>query len=195
MAVTSHTFVVGIRHDKCQMFGLEMDGMALIINFPLTPAISQNPNDLGVVEVLVKPIKRLRRDMSKTIVTIDRLRTKVDQYAPHSDFLKDVGGEIGEEFSHHTHRRWMRWLAQCPPSLSHNCLAEKVIRVVKTLLLNERLVFANDAEPIGGPLIDEPRDIIIWGRVLARPTLLVGNFCLLPDIRGRTENASGDGTE
>ena len=161
---------------KGQMFGLEMDCIALIINFPLTPAISQNLNDLGVVGVLVKPIKRLRRDVVKTIVTIDRLRTEVDQYAPHLDFLKDVGGEIGVEFSHHTHRRWMRWLAQCPPSLSRNCLAEKVIRVVKTLLLNERSVLANDAEPIGGSLIDEQRDIIIWGRVLARPTPLGRQF-------------------
>ena len=64
--------------DKGQMFGLEMDCMALTVNFPLTPAISQDPNDLGVVGVLVKPIKRLRGDMGKTIIAIDRLRTEVD---------------------------------------------------------------------------------------------------------------------
>ena len=61
---------------KGQMFGLEMDCMALIINFPLTPAISQNPNDLRVVGVLVKLIKWLRRDVVKTIITIDRLALK-----------------------------------------------------------------------------------------------------------------------
>ena len=48
---------------KGQMFGLEMDRMALTIDFPLIPAISQDPNNLGVVGVLVKPIKQLRRDM------------------------------------------------------------------------------------------------------------------------------------
>ena len=49
---------------KGQMLGLEMDRMTRTIDFPLTPTISQDPNNLGVVGVLVKPIKRLRRDMS-----------------------------------------------------------------------------------------------------------------------------------
>ena len=94
--------------DKGQMLGLEVDGMALAVEFPLTPAISQDPNDLGVVGVLVKPIKRLRGDMVKIIIVIDRLRTEVDQHTPYSNLLDDVGGEIGVEFSHHTHRSWMR---------------------------------------------------------------------------------------
>ena len=33
--------------DLSQMFGLEVDGMALAVEFPLTPPISQYPNDLG----------------------------------------------------------------------------------------------------------------------------------------------------
>ena len=111
--------------DKGQMFGLEVDGMALTVEFPLTPAISQNLNDFGVVGVLVKPIKRLRGDMIQTIIAIDRLRTEVDQCSPHPNFLDDVGGEIGVEFWHHTHRRWMRWLEKCPPSLGRNRLAKK----------------------------------------------------------------------
>ena len=49
--------------DKGQVLGLEVDCMALTIELPLAPAISQYPNDLGLVGVLVKPIKRLRRDM------------------------------------------------------------------------------------------------------------------------------------
>ena len=49
--------------DKGQVLGLEVDCMALTIELPLALAISQYPNDLGVVGVLVKPIKRLRRDM------------------------------------------------------------------------------------------------------------------------------------
>ena len=90
--------------DIGQMLGLEVDGMALTIEFPLTPAISQDPNDLGVVGALVKPIKRLRGDMVKIIIVIDRICTEVDQHPPHLNFLNDVGGEIGVEFSHHTHR-------------------------------------------------------------------------------------------
>ena len=154
------------------MFGLKMNGVALTIEFPLTPAISQHPNDLGVVGVLVKPIKRFRGDIGKTIIAIDRLRTEVDQYSPHSNFLKDVGGDIGVEFSHHTHRSWMRWLAKRSPSLSRNCFAEKVVRVMKTLFLDKRTVLSDGAEPIGGTLVHELLDIIIWGRVLTSPTPL-----------------------
>ena len=64
--------------DIGQMFGLEVDGMALTVEFPLTPPISQGPNDLEVVGWLVKQIKRLREDMIQIIVAIDRLRTEVD---------------------------------------------------------------------------------------------------------------------
>ena len=45
--------------DIGQMLGLEVDGMAFIVEFPLTPPICQDPNDLRVVGSLVKPIKRL----------------------------------------------------------------------------------------------------------------------------------------
>ena len=134
--------------DIGQMFGLEVDGMALTVEFPLTPAISQDPNDLGVVGALVKPIKRLRGDMVKIIIMVDRLLTEVDQHTPHTNLLDDVGGEIGVEFSHHTHRSWM----SCWQSSRHP--------------------FAAGAEPIGGTLIDEARYIIIGGRILTRPTPL-----------------------
>ena len=79
--------------------------------------------------------------MIQTIIAIDRLRTEVDQYSPHSNLLDDVGGEIGVEFSHHTHHRWMRWLAKCPPPLGRDGLREKIIRVVETLfLMKERFL-------------------------------------------------------
>ena len=158
--------------DKGQTFGLEVNGMTLTVEFPLTPAISQNPNDFGLVGALVKPIKRLQGDMIQIIIMIDRLRTEVDQYTPHSNLFDNVGGEIGVEFSHHTHRSWMRWLAKCSPSLSHNSFAEEVVRVMKPLLLDKRSVLADGVEPIGGTLVHEPRDIIIWGRVLTSPTPL-----------------------
>ena len=80
--------------DIVQVLGLELDSMALAVEFPLTPAISQDPNDLGIVEELIKPIKRLRGDMVKIIIVIDRLRTEVGQHTPHSNLLDDVGGEI-----------------------------------------------------------------------------------------------------
>ena len=97
--------------DTGQMLGLEVDGVALIVEFPLTPSIFQDPNDLGVVGSLVKPIKWLRGDMIKIIKMVDRILTEVDQHTPHANLLDDVGGEVGIEFSHHTHRSWMRWLA------------------------------------------------------------------------------------
>ena len=56
--------------DIGQMLGLEVDDMTLTVEFPLTPAISQDPNDLGVVGALVKPIKRLRGDMVKIIIVM-----------------------------------------------------------------------------------------------------------------------------
>ena len=64
--------------DIGQMLGLEVDDMALTVKFPLTPSISQDSNDLRLVETLVKSIKRLRGDMIKIIIVIDRLHTEVD---------------------------------------------------------------------------------------------------------------------
>ena len=173
--------------DKSQILGLEVDDMALIVEFPLTPPVCQDPNDLGVIGSLVKSIKRLRGDMIQIIEVVDRLRTKVDQHTPHSNLLDDVGGEVGVEFSHHTHHSRMRWLAKCSPSLGCNSLAEEVVRVMETLSLNKRSVLADGAEPIDGTLVNEPRDIEIRGwSSLARPRL-VGNFCLLLDIGGSTK--------
>ena len=57
--------------DKGQVFGLEVECMALTVEFPLIPPISQDPNDLGVVGALIKQIKRLRGDMIKIIIVID----------------------------------------------------------------------------------------------------------------------------
>ena len=156
--------------DIRQMLGLEVDGVALIVEFPLTLPVCQDLNDLGVIGSLVKSIKRLRGDMIKIIKVVDRLRTKVYQHTPHPDLLDDVGGEVGVEFSHHTHRSWMRWLEKCPSSLGRNSLAEEVVRVMETLFFNKRSVLVEGAEPIGGTLFNEPRDIEIRGRVLTGPT-------------------------
>ena len=158
--------------DKCQMLGLEVDDMDLIVEFPLTPPVCQDPNDLEVIGSLVKSIKRLRGDMIKIIKVVDQLRTEVDQHTPHANLLDDVGGEVGVEFSHHTHRSWMRWLAKCPPSLGRNSIAEEVVRVMETLFLNKRSILPDGAEPIGNTLVNEPRYIKIGGRILTGPTPL-----------------------
>ena len=157
--------------DIGQILGLKVDGVALIVEFPLTPPFCQDPNDHGVIGSLVTSIERFRGDMIKIIKVVDRLRNEVYQHTPHPDLLDDVGGEVGVEFSHHTHRSWMRWLAKCPPSLGRNSLAEKVVRVMETLFLNKRSVLADGAEPIGGTLVNKPRDIEIRGRVFTGLTL------------------------
>ena len=167
--------------DIGQMLGLEVDGVPIIVELPLTLSVSQDPNDLGVIKRLVEPIERLRGDRIKIIKVVDRFRTEVYQHTPHPDLLDDVGGEVGVEFSHHTHRSWMRWLAKRPPSLGRNSLAEEVARVMETLLFNKRPILADGAEPIGSTLVDKPRYIEIWGRILTGPT----PFCrqLLPLTR------------
>ena len=167
--------------DICQMLGLEVDGVSLIVELPLTPPVCQDPNDLGVIGSLVKPIERLRGDMIKIIKVVDRLRTEVYQHTSHPDLLDDLGGEVGIEFSHHTHRSWMRWLAKRLSSLGRNSFAEEVVRVMETLFFNKRPILADGSEPIDGTLIDKSRYIKIWGRILTGLT----PFCrqLLPLTR------------
>ena len=96
--------------DIGQMLGLEVYGVPVIVELPLTPPVGQDLNDLGVIGPLVEPIKRLRGDRVKIIKLVDRLRAEVYQHTPHPDLLDDVGGEVGVEFSYHTHRSWTRWL-------------------------------------------------------------------------------------
>ena len=169
--------------DIGQMLGLEVDGVPIIIELPLTPPVCQDPNDLGVIGPLVEPIERLRGDRIKIIKLVDRLRAEVYQHTPHPNFLDDVGGEVGIEFSHHTHRSWTRWLAKSPPSLGRNSLVEEVIGVVETLFFYKGSVLADGVEPIGGTFVDKPRDIESRSWVLIGPTLFSGQ--LFPLTRHR----------
>ena len=93
-----------------QMFGLEVHGVPFTIELPLTPPVSQDLEDLRVVGPLIEPIKRLRWDRIKIIELVDRLRAEAYQHSMHPDLFYDMGGEVGKEFSHHTHRSWTRWL-------------------------------------------------------------------------------------
>ena len=59
--------------DIGQMLGLEVDGVPLIVELPLTPPVCQDPNDLGVIRLLIEPIERIRGNMIKIIKVVDRL--------------------------------------------------------------------------------------------------------------------------
>ena len=131
--------------DIGQMLGLEVDGMPIIVELPLTPPVCQNPNDLGVIGPLVEPIKRLRGDRIKIIKLVDRVRAEVYQHTPYPDFLDDVGGEVGVEFSHHTHRSWTRWLAKRPPSLSRNRLSKEIVGIMEALFFDKGPVLTDGA--------------------------------------------------
>ena len=152
------------------MLGLEVDGVALIVEFPVTPPICQDPNDLGVVESLVKSIERLRGDMIKIIKVVDRLRAEVYQHTPHPDLLDDVGGEVGVEFSHHTHRNWIRWLAKCSPSLGRNSLTEEVVRVMETIFLIKYWFLQMVPNRSAAPSLTNCVTSKLRGRVLTGPT-------------------------
>ena len=164
------------------MLCLEVYGVPVIIELPLTPPVGQDPNDLGVIGPLVESIERLRGDRIKIIKLVDRLRAEVYQHTPHPDLLDDLGGEVGVEFSYHTHCSWTRRLAKCPPSLSRNSLSKEIVGWQKPFsLIKDRLlhmVWNRLAAPSLTHLVASKfRD----GSPLARPRL-VGNFCLLPDI-------------
>ena len=174
--------------DIGQMLGIEEDNMALTVEFPLTLSISQDSNDFGVVGSLVKPIKRLRGDMIQIIIAIERLRTEVDKHTPYSNLLDDVGGEVGVEFSHHTHRSWMRWLTKCPPSLGRNCLAEKISGWWKPFsLMKERFLQMVPNRSAAPSLTNRVTSKFGVGSSMARP-YFVGNFYLFPYIGERTQN-------
>ena len=51
--------------------------MPFTIEFPLTLPVGQDPNDLRVVGLCMKPIKGLRGNRVKVIMLVDGLRTEV----------------------------------------------------------------------------------------------------------------------
>ena len=60
-----------------QMFGLEVHDVPFVIELPLTLPVSQDLEDLRVVEPLIEPIKRLMGDWVKIIELVDRLGAEV----------------------------------------------------------------------------------------------------------------------
>ena len=125
--------------------------------------------------------------MIQIIVAIDQLRTEVDQHTPHSNLLDDVGGEVGIEFSHHTHHSWMRWLAKCPPSLAAIVLRKKSSGWWKPFsLMKERFLQMVPNRSAAPSLTNRVTSKFWVGSSLARPCF-VGNFCLFPDIGEMTQ--------
>ena len=168
-----------------QMFGLEVDGVPFAIEFPLTPPIGQDLEDLRVVGPLMEPIKRLGGNRVKIIELVNRLHAEVYQHPTHPYLFHDMGGEVGVEFSYHTHRSWTRWLEKRPPSLIRYGLAKEVVGVVEALFFYEGPIFTNGAKPIGCTFIDKPSEVEIRCRFLIGPTPFSGQLLSLTRNRCR----------
>ena len=87
-----------------RMFGLEVHCVPFAIELPLTPPVSQDPEDLRVVGPLIEPIKRLEWNWVWIIKLVDRLGAEIYQHAMHQDLFDDMGGKVSIEFSYHTCR-------------------------------------------------------------------------------------------
>ena len=74
--------------DVGQMIVLEVHRMPFTINLPLTLPIGQYPNDFRVVGLRMEPIKGLRGNWVKVIISVNRLCTKVYQHPVHPNFFK-----------------------------------------------------------------------------------------------------------
>ena len=74
-----------------QMFGLKVHGVALVVQFPLTPPICEQSEDFRIVRVLVKPIKSLGVNRLKVVIAVDRLCNEVYQHPTDSDLFEHMG--------------------------------------------------------------------------------------------------------
>ena len=70
-----------------QMFGVKVHGVALVVQFPLTPPICEQPKDLRIIRVLVKAIKGLEGDRLKIVIVVDRVCTEVYQHSMDADLF------------------------------------------------------------------------------------------------------------
>ena len=73
-----------------QFFGLEVHDMTLVVQFPLTPPICEQPKDLRIIRVLVKPIKGLGVNWLKVVIVVDRLRTEVYEHPMDVEFFEHM---------------------------------------------------------------------------------------------------------
>ena len=110
------------------MFGLEVHHLPFTINLPLTLSVGQYPNHFRVVGLHMEPIKGLRGNWVKVVISVYRMCIEVYQHPTHPNFFQCRGDKIGLKFSHHTCGSWCRGLAQCPSSLARNCLVKEVVK-------------------------------------------------------------------
>ena len=153
--------------------------MSLTIEFPLPFPIGQYPKDLGVVRGRIEAIKRLSVHGHQVVEFIYGLCTEVDPNPKHPNLFIHVGGKIGVEFSNNHSGSWCRGLAQCPPPLVRDGLEKKFLGVVKPLLLNERPIFRDEAEPLGRTLIDKFDMVVTVCGLFAGPNSLGGHLLSL----------------
>ena len=74
-----------------QVFGLEVHSVALVVQFPLTLPICEQPKDFRIVRVFVNLIKGLEVNRLKVVIAVDRLHTEVYQHAMDADLLEHMG--------------------------------------------------------------------------------------------------------
>ena len=93
------------------MFGLEVDCMPFTIKIPLTLPVGQYPNDFRVVGLRIEPIKGLRGNWVKFLISINRICTEVYQHPRLTlTFFKTWEERLALEFSYHTCGSWARRL-------------------------------------------------------------------------------------
>ena len=73
-----------------KVFGLEVHGVSLVVQFPLTLPTCEQPKDFRIVRVFMKPIKGLRVNRLKVIIAIDRLHTEFYQHPMEADLLEHI---------------------------------------------------------------------------------------------------------
>ena len=92
------------------MFGLEVHRMPFTIKLPVTLPVGQYPDDFLVIGLRMEPIKGLRGDWVKLVISVDRLRAEVYQHPAHSNLFQNMGGEISVKLSYHTRGSGVRRL-------------------------------------------------------------------------------------
>ena len=77
--------------DVCQLLGLEVHHMTLIVGLPLTLSIGEHSNHFGVVGGFLESKIGIFIDLLQVIELVDRLRAKVYQNPSYLNFLHHIG--------------------------------------------------------------------------------------------------------
>ena len=66
-----------------QVFGLEVHGVSLVVKFPFTLPICEQPKDFRIVRVFMKTIKGLGVNRLKVVIAVDSFALKSSN-TPHT---------------------------------------------------------------------------------------------------------------